>query len=463
MKNLVCGIAVFLSVLAAAEPSVGRVLVRQQWPWERTVRVDYELQGAAAPMDMDISVETESGTVYGRDSVLAAAIDGGIFGVENGVHHFSFDPAALFGSSQAKVRFTVRMEPRGLSEPNVHRIEYRIFDLETGAVTDLRRSDFYNAPMKYGSFTTNYSSVGTGFVSSLGEGETFLWTGIKTNTVYKSTKLAMKRIHAAGKTFYMGPHPDDTRAVAPGTSGANAFETRFQVSFTNDFYIGVFELTKGQNKLVTGYDPGFFTNAADLAYRAFEASGDGTTSTLGETFNGENGFCRRASALFGKKIRFPYEAEWEFAAKAGYDGTGYPNGKEVTTDNFAELEGYFSGGGSTSRDSPHFTYIVGQGLPNPNGLYNMFGTERECTADLAQNNLLNYYTNTRGLTQPFVEPHTLNQNVGAIAYIFKGCDFNQLVLSNSRPSYRVAIVLTQAKNGAQCPGVYGCRVMCEAD
>ena len=462
MKDLVFAVMAAISAVAVAEPSVSRVLVRQQWPWERTVRVEYELQGADSPMDVDISVETESGTVYGRDQVLAARTDGEIFGVENGFHSFAFDPRTLFGSALTKARFTVRMEPLGASDPHVNRIEYRIFDLETGAVTDLRRRDFYNAPAQYGSFTTNYSSVGTGFVSSLGEGETFIWTGVKTNTVCKSRKLVMKRIHAAGKTFYMGPHPDDT-LVAVGA--ANLVETRFQVSFTNDFYIGVFELTKGQNELVTGYDPGFFTNVTDHAFRAFEASDENLANDdrLARTMSGENGFCRMASALCGKTIRFPTEAEWEFAAKAGYDGPGYPNGKEVTSANFAELEDYSSGSGSTDRNSSYFTFIVGRGRPNPNGLYNMFGFERECTSDLAQSNLLNYYENSRGLTQPFVNPRTLSQNVGAVAYVFKGAEFNQLQLSHSRPSFRAGYVPWQARNGANCPGVFGCRVMCEAD
>jgi len=460
MKNMICAVVMILSSVAVAEPSVNRVLVRQQWPWERTVRVDYEVQGADLPVDVDISVETASGTVYSRDQVLAARTDGGVFGVENGLHSFSFDPAVLFGQSQAKVEFTVRMEPLNVSEPNINRIEYRIFDLETGTVTDFRRSDFYNAPSLYGPVTTNYASVGPEFASSLDDGETFIWTGVKTNTVFKNTKLVMKRIHAAGKTFYMGPHPSDTKAV---TSGTGLVETRFQVRFDKDFYIGVFELTKGQHELVAGYDPSYFTNSLNHAVRAFEASGAAAGSDrLARTMSGENGFCKMASAMFGKTIRFPYEAEWEFAAKAGYDGPGYPNGKDVNTSNFAELEGYSVGTGSTDRNSDSFPFVVGQGRPNPNGLYNMFGGQLECTADLAQSNLLSYYEN-KGLTQPFVDPHTLSQNVGSTAYAFKGCDFNQLNLTFSRPSGRYAYSPSLQVNATGCPGVYGCRVLCEAD
>ena len=202
MKKLISGTAALLSILAMAEPAVSRVLVRQQWPWERSVRVDYELQGADAPMDMDISVETANGTVYGRDQLLAARIGGEIFGVENGIHSFSFDPAVLFGSSAQKVSFTVCVETLAVSDPNTGRIEYRIIDLENGAITDLRRRDFYNAPAEYGPVTTNYASIGNGFVSSLGAGGTFLWTGVMSNTVYRTTKLVLKRIHAAGNIIY---------------------------------------------------------------------------------------------------------------------------------------------------------------------------------------------------------------------------------------------------------------------
>ena len=460
MKKMTFAVASLIAFVAVAQPSVTRVLVRQQWPWERTVRVDYELSGADAPMDMDISVETASGTVYGREQLLAARTGGELFGVDNGLHYFSFDPAALFGTSDAKVTFTVRMDSCGTSDPNIDRIEYRIFDLETGAALDLRRRDFYNAPAEYGAFTTNYAEIGSGFVSSLGAGETFVWTGVKSNTIYMTTKLVMKRIPAAGKTFYMGPHPDDTRAV----TGSGVIETRFQVRFTKDFYIGVFELTKGQHEAVAGYDPGFFTNSVNHQLRAFEASGDGSvdSGTLARTMSGDDGFCRLASSLFGKTIRFPYEAEWEFAAKAGYDGVGYPNGKEISTANFAELEGYSSGSGSTDRNAA-LPFAAGTGRPNPNGLYNMFGNVRECTADLTQRNLLSYYGTTKSLEQPFVDPHTTSQDVGSNAYTFKGCDFNQFYLTHSRPSYREAHTPAQSKNEAGCPGVYGCRVMCEAD
>ncbi|MGI5868387.1 MAG: formylglycine-generating enzyme family protein [Kiritimatiellia bacterium] len=453
MKKTVFAWAVLGAAAAFAEPAVDRVLVRQMWPWDRTVKVEYELSGTTAMHDMTVTV-TAGETTYGTAQVLAAKTEGDLYGITAGINGFSFDPQLLFGSDEAKVTFTVRVEPGAASEPNINRIEYRVFDLENGTFADLRRRDFYNDPAKYGAFTTNYSTIGPGFQSFLDPSETFVWTGVN-QIEYKTTKLAMKRIYAAGKTFHMGPHPADTNAVRSGTY----LETRFQATFTKDFYLGVFELTKGQQELVTGYDPGFFTNANQHAERAFETGFDGT---MAKTMYGEGGFCTMASALFGKTIRFPYEAEWEFAAKAGYDGPNFPNGKEVTIGSFNELEGYSAGSGSTDRNSPHFPFVAGRGRPNPNGLYNLFGNVREFMRDQVQTDLLAYYTN-RGETEPFVDPRTDGNNVGSEAYPVKGCEFNLLSLKHARPSARFGVVPTQTINQAGCPGVFGCRVMCEAD
>ena len=59
--------------------------------------------------------------------------------------------------------------------------------------------------------------------------------------VYKTEKLVMKRIPAAGVTWTMGD------SVSKPTTG----RTRpHKVSFSEDFYIGVYEVTRGQMALV---------------------------------------------------------------------------------------------------------------------------------------------------------------------------------------------------------------------
>lgn len=454
MKNILTIGCLMIVPVAFAEATVDKVLVRQQWPWSREVRVDYEVSGAEGA-GVDLAVEVRAGDLtLDTAAIVQATVKGGIHGVKNGYGFFAFDPQKAFGNALPSREISVKLTVDKAADPLVDRVEYRVFDLENGTVTDLRRRDFYDRPGIYGTFTTDYSTIGPDFVSSLPAEENFIWTGVNQGTEYKTSKLVMKRIPARGKVWWMGPTDDDAMANRQGTY----LETRFQVKHTKDFFLGVFELTTRQHELVTGVDPCFFTNQTHHA-RAPVHHINMHTVMFDET-----GFCKMASAKFGKKIRFPYEAEWEFAAKAGYDGPNYPNGKAVNSANFGELEGYTSGSGSTDRNSPYFPYEAGKGRPNPFGLYNMYGNVRECMGDPVQKDLLAYYETTCKLVQPFVNPYTTSQNVGAEAYPYKGCDFNKVEeFKPSRPSARKGYVPSQFYNEAGCPGVFGCRVMCECD
>ncbi len=81
----------------------------------------------------------------------------------------------------------------------------------------------------------------------------------------------------------------------------------------------------------------------------------------------------RASGLV---FRFPTEAEWEFACRAG--GTGQYcrlfDGTEITKDTLAKVAWYDKNGGGT--------HPVGQKMPNAFGLYDMHGNVYEWCEDL---------------------------------------------------------------------------------
>ena len=70
-----------------------------------------------------------------------------------------------------------------------------------------------------------------------------------TNDLYKTDYLVMRRIPAAGKTFRMGSPDSEFGHNVVGK------EILHYVSLTNDFYMGVFELTQGQYKNVIGSEP----------------------------------------------------------------------------------------------------------------------------------------------------------------------------------------------------------------
>ena len=75
-------------------------------------------------------------------------------------------------------------------------------------------------------------------------------------------------------------------------------------------------------------------------------------------------------------------------------------------------------------------------------------------------NLLSYYTDTRHLTQPFVDPtNTHGSEVGSDALVYKGGNFNRSPVGvEHRQSYREGNIPNRTTNGGACPGVYGYRL-----
>ena len=414
-------------------------------------------------MDMDISVETASGAVYGREQLLAARTGGELFGVDNGLHSFSFDPAVLFGTSDAKVNFTVSMDPRGTSDPNIDRIEYRVFDLETGVAQDLRRRDIYNAPAEYGTPITNYADVAAGFTkpADLPAEDVFIAPGFNTDK-FKTTKLVMKRIPAANVEWWMGPSEGDARATAAGSFSVptKLGESRFKAKLTQDYFIGVFEVTQKQYEMVTGSRPSYYTNLTYWAKRPVE------NVAWTNHVNAQNGFPARMSAMFGKTVKLPTEAQWEFAAKAMYDGANFSSGLELTAANFTVMEGYFGQRGHTGRNDgtgTGGTYLVGGGRPNPFGLYNMFGNVYELCLDGANRNLKSRYGWSDG--SPAVSNPYNSTPEAAINYyyVLKGGSFYYDDPATWRCASRGLLYKEWIKiSGVNVP-CFGIRVICTAD
>lgn len=209
---------------------------------------------------------------------------------------------------------------------------------------------------------------------------------VTNNPDYKTTKLLMRKIMAAGVRWTMG-----STTVETGRQSGN--EVTHGVTLTNNYYIGVFEVTQTQWKNIANSSPANFT--VDGGMRPVEkVSYDNIRGNA--TYNwpaapNTSSFLGKLRTKTGLDFDLPSEAQWEFAARAG-NGSGYWNDgsayKDQWTDtNLGKLGRYLSNtpGGSSNgtslAPSAGGTAIVGSYAPSDWGLYDMHGNVMEWCLD----------------------------------------------------------------------------------
>ena len=208
---------------------------------------------------------------------------------------------------------------------------------------------------------------------------------------HKTTKLVLRRLPKTNPSFTMG---------SPlGELGREINETQHEVTLTQEFYIGVFELTQKQWERVMGFWPSYFRNASVRDARPVEmVSYDdirGTSSGAGWPANS----AVDAGSFMGKlrqktgltTLDLPTESQWEYACRAGTT-TALNNGTNLTSTsqdaNLALVGRYYynSGSGSYSVASglAQGTAAAGTYLANAWGLYDLHGNVYEWCLDYYQ-------------------------------------------------------------------------------
>ena len=220
--------------------------------------------------------------------------------------------------------------------------------------------------------------------------------------VYKTDKLVMRKIPVC-----------PTLKWVMGADGA-ANSTAHYVTLTNNFYMGVYEMTIRQWEIICTNLPSstitktFYTNFTDAA--VLPVSGIDYNETRGaangKAWGGTNtaadvqravdqlsvsqrtpiGMLRKRTGIL---FDVPTEAQWEYACRAG-TATAYNNGTGASAENCAALAWC---SGNSTRTSIYGQNILAvhpvgtKALPNAWGLYDMHGNVREMCQDIWTNKL----------------------------------------------------------------------------
>ena len=184
-----------------------------------------------------------------------------------------------------------------------------------------------------------------------------------------------------------------------------------QVTLTNDYYMGKYEVTQSLWQAVMGSNPSKF-KGDDLPVEQV-------------SWNDCQEFVSKLNSMTGRMFRLPTEAEWEYAARGGKKSRGYQYSGNSKISNVAWYDG----------NSARRTHSVGTKQANELGLYDMSGNVLEWCQDwygsYVSSSQMNptgavsgsyhvfrggswssYAWSCRSSSRNYVTPNSLNNNLG---------------------------------------------------
>ena len=195
---------------------------------------------------------------------------------------------------------------------------------------------------------------------------------------YKTTKLVLRLVEPG--TFTMGSPSGE---IGRDTSATG--ELQHQVTLTKPYYIGIFEMTQGQYKCITGNNPADRVIALDhpvneVSYDMIRGTNQGQNWPADNNVDSDSfiGVLRNKTGLV---FDLPTEAQWEYACRAETT-TALNSGKDLTKatvcPNMAEVGRYTH---NTTDGKGNYFVAPGQYLVNNWGIYDMHGNLAEVCLD----------------------------------------------------------------------------------
>ena len=184
-----------------------------------------------------------------------------------------------------------------------------------------------------------------------------------------TNSIGMKLVLIPAGTFTMGSPLDEV--------GRRGDETPHEVTISNSYYLGVYEVTQDQFEKVMGKNPSNFKEARNPVENV--------------SWDDAVAYCKKLSELpeekaAGREYRLPTEAEWEYACRAGSSSVYFFGDSADSLPEYA-----WFGEGREGNSHP-----VGEKKPNRWGLYDMHGNVWEWCQDSHRDYQSSAVTDPRG-------------------------------------------------------------------
>jgi formylglycine-generating enzyme required for sulfatase activity len=337
MKNLkiymICAFCTAIALTASAESVISDIVVNQRWPWSEKVDVDFVLSGDTN--DVEVTATWDGHPAPYRLGTLFAAAPGH--------NRLTWDPSKSPFAGQTLTGFTVAVSNVAASAHT-----YLIVDLVNG---------------------------GYEFLPDVPAGG---WAA-----EHKSSKMVFRRIPAGtytlGEPLETFSHLGHYSPVSLTTTNCN----RRTVTFTSDFYVGIFKYTEAQHACLETGAAGTTYTPQNVSYNALRGAKPAIDWPNTMYRVAEDSVVAKLRAKAGLVVDLCEEEQWEAAARAGTD-TFWPTGGTVAeslpthTNQVNGFIAWYGNGGSAST-------VVGARTDNGWGLFDVVGLAGEWTLDTARN------------------------------------------------------------------------------
>ena len=345
-RSILATLVALTAIGIQAAATVENVVVRQQWPWNNKLHIDFVLSDPdGGTHDLNVVVRNGDAVV----GIAANSLSGDLEAVAPGARRIVWDPTGVPGSVLADLTATVSVA----DDPG----KFMILDISGGV---------------------DVASIPISFASQPPAG------GWAADSANYTTKLVLRRIPAGAYTV---------GSPASEASRTERHEVLRQVSIGKDYYLALFPTTNKQYERIAGARPSG-SNSSDYApvYKVSLAmlrganahlvpadGGSWPKSNYDSFFSNLNERVSLGGDLAGYQFDVPSGAQWEIACRAGTTNTWY-NGLDYDT----SLPDFAVRLGEIARYSSNRTtslQTVTSRQPNPWGFYDFIGNTREWVRD----------------------------------------------------------------------------------